>query len=290
MERYIPPASPSEDEATFSPHSSILYDRLFELSPQGGSILIIYPTKAGAKNFLRKYLGPVLDPILRRLMVLHALPTNLLLGIEKMTAVDGMLEFEQLHERIKGVCNQVNAAAAELLDGDAGPGPNSDSSDSSFAEGSSIRLVHSSRQQAPLNQYDWAEWWSQQESNRIRELIRRHSYSIPAADGVPFTMNLPTTFPSTSVSSVPLSESRTTSVSSVSGIPVPPRILAPLDTTSVISSPSQVMSFQSIGPGDLAREIMEGVRSGVASGKNRMGSDGEDTGVEVGVFVLRREG
>ncbi|KAI9781513.1 MAG: hypothetical protein M1839_005928 [Geoglossum umbratile] len=113
LERYIPPPSPSGDQSMFSSSSSILFDRLFELSPNGGSMLFIYPTRTGAREFCRHYLGPVIEPLLRRLMVLHQLPPHLLMSIQKMTAVDDMMEFEDLHAKLQGLRDSINTEETE---------------------------------------------------------------------------------------------------------------------------------------------------------------------------------
>jgi hypothetical protein len=34
-------------------------------TPNGGSLLFVYPTKKGASTFKSQYLGPILDPLLR---------------------------------------------------------------------------------------------------------------------------------------------------------------------------------------------------------------------------------
>jgi hypothetical protein len=169
LERYIPPASPAEDQGLFNPASSILVDRLYELSPQGGSLLFIYPTKKGAEDFGKQYLGPVMDPILRNLMALYNVPTSLLNSISRMTAIEGMLEFDELKKKIGSLCKLVNASdAAELGSEDPEDGTPTPKA------GSGIQIVHSSCQKVRLNCNVWPTWWITQETERINLLVKRH--------------------------------------------------------------------------------------------------------------------
>ncbi|KAH0533915.1 hypothetical protein FGG08_007468 [Glutinoglossum americanum] len=313
LERYIPPASPSDDQYMFSPTSSILFDRLFELSPNGGSLIFIYPTRTGAREFCRHYLGPVIEPLLRRLMVLHQLPPHLLTSIQRMTAVEDMMEFEGLHEKLQAICANINAE-------DAGEGPMGEVSSDEEEIRAAIRkagvqIVYASRQKVRLDPRVWPEWWAQQEASRVRQLVRRHfaSVSMPPPTN-PITLNLPSTFPS----------SAPTSVSSPShGVFMEGDDPADDRRTSV-NSPSQLLSYTNSSPGDLSREVLEGVRasgsptpgrglgevvadnllrsSGLGGVGISMGTTGLShgrvsaasvathvrEGVEVGVFVLRR--
>ncbi|KAI9783971.1 MAG: hypothetical protein M1839_002916 [Geoglossum umbratile] len=313
LERYIPPPSPSDDQSMFSSSSSILFDRLFELSPNGGSMLFIYPTRTGAREFCRHYLGPVIEPLLRRLMVLHQLPPHLLMSIQKMTAVDDMMEFEDLHAKLQGLCDSINTEDTE--EGPMGE-MNSDEEEMRAAiRKAGVQLLYASRKKVCLDNCVWPEWWAQQEASRVRQLVRRHFASMPMPPPTnPITLNLPSTFPSSAPTSVaaPLSGAH----SEGSGLAD--------DHRPSINSPSQLLSYTSASPGDLSREVLEGVRalgSGIpnrgfgevvadsllrSSGPGGVGISMGTTGlshgrvavakatkriregVEVGVFVLRR--
>lgn len=269
LERYIPPSSPAEDAAMFSTKSSILIDRLHELSPQGGSLLFIYPTKTGAMNFDNDYLGPVLDPLLRKLMVLYGLREDLLWGVRNMTSTPKLAEFNTLRDRVKRVCKA-------LTDGDDGDHQR---------PRMPTKLVYSAKTTVSLNELSWREWWTQQEQIRIRDIVKKHLTNLPSAS------------------------------STVAG--------GRHDKEMQKENKSGSGFWQGYGvPGDLAREVLDGVRapvvrpssrgmgeavlassmsgsSGVGGGLGGIGigriSGGierletvKERGVEVGIFVLRR--
>lgn len=259
LERYIPPASFQEDTAMFSAKSSILIDRLFELSPQGGSLLFIYPTKTGAKSFDREYLGPVLDPLLRKLMVLYRLREDLLWSVRNMTATEKMAEYPVLQERMQAFCKALTNGEGDL-------------------PRMPTKIVYSTKATVSLNELSWREWWTQQEQSRIREIVKRHMASQPG----------------------PESSAKGKETESKSGF------------------------WTGYGvPGDLAREVLDGVRApnvrpssrgmgeavlassmsgsggggGTVGGTAGMGRIAGGTsrletlkkrGVEVGIFILRR--
>ncbi|KAI5845655.1 hypothetical protein DFP73DRAFT_398656 [Morchella snyderi] len=276
LERYIPPTSIEEDKDMFSLASSILLDRLFELSPKGGSLLFIYPTRKGAKDFDRQYLGPVLDPLLRKLMVLYMLREDLLWGIRNMSAINGMREFEGLKTALKMICRKVSSSQKQKSRDFSGQ-PNT----------------------------VFKEWWTQQEQLRIREAVKSHMSNLqPPGESSP--------------NSSPKKSSRgPPSIQSAKGPPP-----SPTSSTSPTSSGMQY-SFGYGAPGDLAREVLDGVRAptvrpssrgmseavvaSAMSGTSALGVGGvvgdfdvisggisgerrvKERGIEMGVFVLRRE-
>ncbi|KAF3209162.1 hypothetical protein TWF192_010927 [Orbilia oligospora] len=276
LERYIPPATPTADSAMFSPFSSVLLDRVAELSPCGGSLLFVYPTKTGARQFLDRYLGKVLDPLLRRLMVLHRLRADLLWDISRMVAVETMQEFDDLKERLEHFCRRLSEKAKD--DG---------VEDKRFCGPSyffpSVSVVHAQKVNISLSQSSWREWWTFQESNRIREIVKGH-FTAPPQD-TPQTL---------------LSESQGAAEAAAGSL-----------STAVYN-----------GPVDLAREILDGVKAlairpssrgmgeavfassmvGPTSSWPIIGEAGspnhthksrrqqEPETIEVGVFVLRRHG
>ncbi|EPS45590.1 hypothetical protein H072_397 [Dactylellina haptotyla CBS 200.50] len=280
LERYIPPSTPTADAAMFSPYSSVLLDRVSELSPNGGSLLFIYPTKTGAKQFLERYLGKVLDPLLRRLMVLHRLRDDLLWGISRMVAVEGMQEFDALKVTLEHFCRRLSDKAKDDADEKRFTGP--------IFFFPNVSLVHAQKANVSLSQSSWREWWTFQESTRIRETVKNH-FTAPVRE-------------TTSASqSQMMSESHPEAVVSI----VPPTLAtAPVYT----------------GPSDLAREILDGVKASTARPSSRgmgeavfassmvgptpswpvVGEVGspihksrrmqEPETIEVGVFVLRRHG
>ncbi|KAI9846148.1 MAG: hypothetical protein M1838_001384 [Thelocarpon superellum] len=162
LERYIPPPSPQEDQKIFSNTSSTLVDRLFELSPQGGCLLFIYPTKAGAEAFAKTYLGPILEPLLRRLMSMYGMAESLCESLDKMRAIEFMMDFDGLKAKIENVCARAKSNLA-ASDGTDAPrdGPERDA----------IRLRYARKTMVHLNPDDWKEWWVSQEAGRIKKTI-----------------------------------------------------------------------------------------------------------------------
>ena len=158
LERYIPPTTAPEYLNLFSTDGpSALVDRLEELSPGGGSLLFVYPTLAGATTFASRYLGPLLDPLLRTLVGIHGLTTDLSQDIGKMVAVDSMFPFEKMVRKITFMLPRLR-----------------NTSSSSPTTQRKYTLVQSSKQIVQVDRDTWTEWWLQQEAPRIKEVVRRY--------------------------------------------------------------------------------------------------------------------
>ena len=164
LERFIPPTSMADDQNMFSPTSSILTDRLFELSEYGGSLLFVYPTKTGAKQFVNKVLGPVLDPLLRKLMVLYGLREDVLWRLRTMTAVETMAEWDTLKKRVESLCKTLSTSLRNPIP---------------------VEIAYTATANVRLNEDSWREWWSQQEQMRIREIVKRHFANMSPTDRPP---------------------------------------------------------------------------------------------------------
>ncbi|OCL11907.1 hypothetical protein AOQ84DRAFT_286265, partial [Glonium stellatum] len=110
VERYIPPTNRHEfaDLFTTTGRSSLLLDRLIELSPNNGALLFIYPTRAGARTFMNDYLGPVLDPLLRAMAVVHELSADLGTSLGAMPAADLLPDFRALRARLEAFCARLS--------------------------------------------------------------------------------------------------------------------------------------------------------------------------------------
>ncbi|KAI9801495.1 MAG: hypothetical protein M1833_002727 [Piccolia ochrophora] len=158
LERYIPPSSPEEDQKIFS--ASILVDRLFELSPSGGSLLFIYPTKAGAETFAKDYLDPVLGPLLRGLMARNGIPREFCELIDNMTAIEFMLNFPGLQEKVRNICARATADMRNV----GGPGHRETTDE--------VKLVFASQTTVRLDPEAWEQWWYYQESERIGRIVK----------------------------------------------------------------------------------------------------------------------
>jgi hypothetical protein len=212
-------------------------------------------------NFDRDYLGPVLDPLLRKLMVLYHLREDLLWGVRNMSSMAHMVEFPALQQRLEQFCDALSNGEGDL-------------------PRLPTKLVYSSKAMVSVNELSWREWWTQQEQIRIREVVKKH--------GSTTTNSGPTA----------LSE-KGKETEGKSGF------------------------WQGYGqPGDLAREILDGVRAPTVRPSSRgmsqavlassmSGSGGgvgsvapvgvgriaggiqrlettKNRGIEVGIFILRR--
>ena len=157
LERFIPPASAQEYADLFSPSGpSSLVDRLVELSSRDGTMLFVYPTKAGAKTFTSRYLGPILDPLLRAMLGYHHLSADLAMNVGTMAAVGEMATFEQMKRRIE-----------ELLRSMSGRG-------GGVAAQASYELVYASAEKVVLERSTWVDWYVQQETPKIKDVTTKY--------------------------------------------------------------------------------------------------------------------
>ncbi|PTU21472.1 hypothetical protein P175DRAFT_0522753 [Aspergillus ochraceoroseus IBT 24754] len=167
LERYLPPSSYQEYKDLFSPHRpSFLVDRLSELSPDGGSLLFIYPTRRGASTFKSQYLGPILDPLLRQLVVVNELSAEISRYLGKVSSVAHMDDFDTMRENLERLCCELSSSSSRFDVVDARKG--------------SIRL----------DRKLWTEWYIHQDKARMKEVISlywQNSRRLPAAKSVPNT-------------------------------------------------------------------------------------------------------
>lgn len=151
LERYLPPASPQEYIDLFSPNRpSFLVDRLFELSPDGGSLLFIYPTKRGASTFKSQYLGPILDPLLRQLVVVNELSADVGRYLGKVPSVSQMDDFDAMKSKVTQLCGALSSPSSQFSLVDGGKGS-----------------VHFDRNL-------WTEWYIHQERSRMKDVLNMY--------------------------------------------------------------------------------------------------------------------
>ncbi|KAJ5135229.1 uncharacterized protein N7515_004507 [Penicillium bovifimosum] len=149
LERYLPPPSAQEYRDLFCrTRPSFLVDRLSELSPNGGSLLFVYPTKNGASTFKSQYLGPILDPLLRQLVVVNELSADVGRYLGKLSAVSQMDDFATMKANIAALCESM-----------------SDNDSSQF------EIADAGRGSTHLDRSLWAEWFIQQERPRMKEIL-----------------------------------------------------------------------------------------------------------------------
>jgi hypothetical protein len=162
VERYIPPTNANEYAEMFTFRGrSLLYDRLIELSRDNGVLFFIYPTKTGARTFMQRYLGPIIEPILRTVTVVHDLHSELSRNLGQMVAVDYLDEYQDLEARLRAFCNQLNENAKEQRH--------------SSEDGCSYEIIHAAKEEILLEREAWADdWWIKQEKPRIRDVITKY--------------------------------------------------------------------------------------------------------------------
>ncbi|GME33229.1 hypothetical protein GTA08_BOTSDO10997 [Neofusicoccum parvum] len=175
VERYIPPTSPSEFAGLYSTSGSrsLLLDRLAELSPDHGTLLFVYPTRTGGRTFMKDYLGPVLDPILRFMHVVHDLSADLGSSLGHMAAVEHLHEFEDMKRRLGTFLHQLNSGKT---------------SERFKLAGSNFTIVYAKKQEARLARDVWAnDWWIKQEKPRVRTAVSKYfrlAHKLPPEDQV----------------------------------------------------------------------------------------------------------
>lgn len=163
VERYIPPTSSHEFTHMFNPNGpSVLVDRLVELSPNNGTLLFIYPTKVGAQTFMHDYLGPILDPLLRCIVVVNGLSSDLGRTLGNMTAIHQMPDYEHLKRQMVTLCAKLAHRDTHVA--------------GSLVPKVQYSLVHAAKEEVYLSREVWAnDWWAKQEKPRIREAMTKYS-------------------------------------------------------------------------------------------------------------------
>jgi hypothetical protein len=164
-ERYIPPTSSAEFRDLFLPSSgrSLLSDRLVELSEDSGILIFVYPTRDGSATFVKDYLGTVLDPLLRSMMVRQQVTSEFCHKIGRMPAVADMHSFSELKARLQLFLTQISS-------GPTCPEPISKFHSVSGAP-VSYTLEHSATAHVQLAPAVWADWWCRQEKTRITAVL-----------------------------------------------------------------------------------------------------------------------
>ncbi|KAJ5390391.1 uncharacterized protein N7496_001459 [Penicillium cataractarum] len=148
LERYLPPPSAQEYRDVFcATRPSFLVDRLCELSPDGGSLLFVYPTKKGASTFKSQYLGPLLDPLLRQLVVVNGLSADVGRYLGKLSTVSMMDDFATMKANIVALCEDLSSSSSQFHVADAG------------------------KASAHLDRDLWVEWYIHQEKARMKEVL-----------------------------------------------------------------------------------------------------------------------
>lgn len=162
VERYIPSSNTNEFSEIFSPvgSRSILLDRLAELSADNGTLLFVYPTRTGGRTFMREYLGPILDPLLRSITVTHDLSADLGISLGPMSSVEHLLEHDEARRRLQRLCENLTQKSSSMQQ--------------FHRKEARFSIAHASKQEVFLDRKVWAEhWWVKQEKPRVRDVVTR---------------------------------------------------------------------------------------------------------------------
>lgn len=181
IERYIPPTGSTEFAQMFSfTRPSLLVDRMVEIQPGNGCICFLYPTRQGARDFCSKYLSPILDPLLRSMVVVNNFTADLSGAIGRMAGIEQMHDFEMLKRKIETLCTDMssknNPQVLKRLHHHPG----------------SFSLVHAQKQHVKLERDVWTTWWVKQEKQRVRNAVSMHfrlaNRSLADSDTTPTTI------------------------------------------------------------------------------------------------------
>jgi len=158
LERYIPPTSPREVHDFFSLGGrSYMVDRLSELSVNHGSMLLVYPTKAGARTFAKRYLGPIVEPFLRQFVLLNNLYSDAAAALGRMAATESMFDFDEMSTHVQTMCQVMSQRPA------------------SRGLRGRYEIVHAETAQVILERSIWTDWYVEQEQARLRnDLVEYH--------------------------------------------------------------------------------------------------------------------
>lgn len=162
VERYIPPSSVNEFSEMFNTKGpSILLDRLVELSPDNGTLVFIYPTRKGARTFTTEYLGPILEPLLRSIVVVNGFSADMGSSAGRMVAAAQLPDFDVMRMRIQTLCTTLSQKSPGM--------------EKFHRKQASFSLVYSAKEEVKLDRSVWADtWWCKQEKPRLRETVNRY--------------------------------------------------------------------------------------------------------------------
>lgn len=158
IERYIPPSSEHEYDNIFSAgNRSVLVDRFQELSSDNGTLTLIYPTKKGVNTFKRDHLGPILDPVIRRLIVTKNISSDVAAHLQSMPPVKRMGDFDEMRTKIHQICDGVNENTSQ-----------------SPLEGDRLSVVYSATETIHINRSVWVDWYLYQGASRAKATLSHY--------------------------------------------------------------------------------------------------------------------
>lgn len=110
---------------------------------------------------MKDFLGPILDPLLRTVTVIHDLTSDLGKNLGSMASVDYLDEYDQLAAHVEKFCKTLNG--------------NGSSRRSINSQQATYEVIQSSREEMILERSVWADdWWIKQEKPRVREVVTKY--------------------------------------------------------------------------------------------------------------------
>lgn len=110
-------------------------------------MLFIYPTKRGGSTFKSQYLGPILDPLLRQLVVVNEMSADIGRYLGKLSSASHLEDFDTMKENLSQLCEALSSSSSRFSIVDARKGN-----------------VHPDRS-------TWTEWYIHQERARMKEVL-----------------------------------------------------------------------------------------------------------------------
>lgn len=153
LERYLPPTTADEVRDFFSlSRRSHLVDRLSELgASKTGTLLLVYPTKAGGQTFAKWYKNPILDTLLRQFMLLRGLTTRAADALGRLESLEALMSFEQMQKALEKLCSELGPQLPPI------------------GGRSEFTIAHTEQAEVILNRQTWIELFLAQESSRMRQ-------------------------------------------------------------------------------------------------------------------------
>lgn len=110
---------------------------------------------------MKDYLGPVLDPLLRSVTVVHELSSSLGRNLGEMAAVEHLANYEALRNQVEQFLQKLNHGPSSFTPGSSGR--------------TSYTLIHAAKEDLILERKAWAsDWWIKQEKQRVRDLVLKY--------------------------------------------------------------------------------------------------------------------
>jgi len=109
---------------------------------------------------MREYLSPILDPLLRSMVVTHGFSSDLCLSLGAMPAANSLLEHSDLERRTKLLCTRLTQRSSQI--------------ERFHGRRARFELVYSQTQKVELSRRVWAkDWWTRQEKMHVTEVVTK---------------------------------------------------------------------------------------------------------------------